>query len=209
MSGIVRIEALEALAQLLQQRIPVLADHVCVGQAPSSEYETLPNLSIEPTKWGWEPEAAIEHATLPGNVLVWNVGQHSCACVLSIVTATIGERMAIEQKVLDLFIGSRHPLTDLPMPGVITVPVTACPQLSRFLASFELESDEWSDVLAADRRYESRITCTTIIPALTVQTPVYTIEELRLALAQIPPPANPPAAEVVTINEDGTIEAVP
>jgi hypothetical protein len=207
--SIVRIEALRALGALIELRIPELKGHVCFD-VPPGEYEHVPNLSIEPSKWGFEPEQADEHATLPGNVVVWNVGEHSCAMVLSIVAANKTQRSVIEAKVLDLFLGYRHPLTDIPTPGVLVIPVTACHHLDRWIASFELESDEWSNN-TLDRRYESRIVIAAHIPALTVQTPVYTLNELLLGITHdldstfTPATATPPAVELVTINEDGTI----
>lgn len=209
--GVVRIEALRALAKLFELRIPELRGHVCVGV--SSEHEEVPNLSIQPTRWTYLPDQANEHATLPGNVVVWDCGDHQCTCVLSILAATPGQRAALEAKVLDVFLSSRHPLTDMPRPGVLVMPITACPALDLWTASFELESDEWIDTLALDRRFESRLVVNAIIPALTIQTPVYTINELILGVTEdmdttfTPATAIPPAVELVTINEDGTITA--
>lgn len=209
MSGIVRIEALRTLGALFEARIPELAGHVCVGV--SSEHEEVPNLSIQPTQWTYDPQQADEHTSLPGNVLVWNVGEHAAACVISIVTATPGQRWELEQKVLDVFLGSVHPLTGYHMPGVVCLPVTQCPQLGEWSAAYELDSDEWGDALALDRRYESRISITAHIPALVIETPVYTIEQLFLGVTEdmtttfTPATAIPPAVELVTINEDGTI----
>lgn len=211
--SVVRIEALRALAKLFERTIPEVAGHVCTGVAPSSEFEHVPNISIQPTRWTYEPEQAEERATLPGNVVVWEVGYHACTCVISIVTATIGQRWDLEAKVLDLFISSVHPVSKMHRPGVIVLPVTACPALGRWVSSFELESDEWSDTLALDRRYESRIVINAIIPALTIERPIYTINELILGVTEdmatqfTPSTAIPPAVDLVTINEDGTITA--
>ncbi|HUS27606.1 MAG TPA: hypothetical protein VMZ53_03835 [Kofleriaceae bacterium] len=211
MSGVVRIEALRAFEALIEARVPELAGHVCTGVAPSSEHETVPNLSIQPTKWTYEPNQAGEHTTLPGNVVVWDVGQHTCAAVLSIVAASPAQRWEIEAKVLDLFLSSVHPLTGMHRPGVIVLPVSACPQLGAWFAAFELESDEWSDTLALDRRYESRIVINLVIPALVTEAPIYTINELILGVTEdmttvfTPATAIPPAVELVSINEAGAI----
>lgn len=211
--SVVRIAALRALGALIEAAVPELAGHVCVGVAPSSEFEHLPNLSIQPTKWTFDPEQEDEHTTLPGNVMVWRVGEHSCAMVMSIVAATPAQRWELEAKVLDIFLGYRHPLTDVATPGVLVVPVSECPQLGDWIASFELESDEWSDTLALDRRYESRTVISAHIPALTIQTRVYTLNTLILGITAdfdttfTPATAIPPAVELVTINEDGTITA--
>lgn len=206
--GVLRIEALRALAALIQIEIPELEGRVCVGT--SNEREEYPNLSIQPTKWTYIPEQPSEAATLPGNRVVYDVGDHSCACVISVVATSAAQRWELEAKVLDLFMRTKHPHTGAHMPGVILLQITACPDLSRWLATFDLESDEWNDTLAQDHRYESRIVATAEIPALTVDAAVYTIEQLILGVAQdlgTPVSASPPV-ELVTINADGTITAL-
>lgn len=212
--AIVRLEALNALAALLQLEVPGL-QCICEGVAPPSEQECYPNASLQPTRWTYEPEQREEHKTLPGNVAVFNVGQHSAPMVISIVTSTLQDRHEIEAKILNLFLGAEHPLTGMAMPGVLCLPVTACPELGDWLASFELESDEWNNADAFDRRYESKIIVTAIIPALTVKRNVYSVNELRLGLTpdmskQFAPSPFVTASdvEVVRINEDGTISPV-
>lgn len=208
MTSLVRIEALRALGALFELRIPELAGHVCVGVAPSSETEELPNLSIQPTQWSYDPNMAEEVIALPGNRLVYNVGYHEAACVISIMTATLGERWVIEAKVLNLFLSTAHPLTGFHMPGVIVLQVTACPELSAWSCSFDLDTDEWVDTLALDRRYESRIQISAEIPALIVDSAVHTIEQLVLAVQQLPPAPSIAdlGIELVTINSDGTVQ---
>lgn len=211
--SVVRIEALRALAALIELQIPELRGHVCTGAPPSSEFEHVPNLSIQPTKWSYEPEQAEQSAELPGNVVVWNVGQHSCAMVLAILAASPAQRWDLEAKVLDLFLSSVHPLTGHHRPGVIVIPVAELPELADWFAAFELESDEWNDTLALDRRYESRITVNGIIPALTTERAVYTIKQLILGVTEdmdttfTPATAIPPAVDLVSINEDGSISS--
>lgn len=207
--GIVRIEALKALAALISAAIPELDGHVCAGIAPSSEYEKVPNVSINPSRWKFEPDGASEYATLPGNVLVWDMGDHECTMTISIVASSPAQRARLEAQVIDLFLSGMSD-DGFPRGGVIVLPITACPELSEFTASFELESDEWNDVLAADRRYESRIVCNGIIPALTIERPVYTINSLILGVeVQASSTARASGAlPLVTINEDGSISNV-
>jgi len=210
-SCVVRIAALEAFAALIELAIPELAGHVCAGTAPSGELEELPNLSIMPQRWKYIPEQASEVATLPGNRVVYDVGDHDAACVVSIMATSPTQRARLEAKVLDLFLRTKHPLTDMHMPGVVVLLVSACPDLSAWSCAFDLESDEWIDTLALDRRYESRIMITASIPALTVDAPVYSIDQLILGVTHdltstfTPATAIPPAVELVTINADGTI----
>ncbi len=205
--GVVRIEALRAFTALVELQIPELAGHTCAGQAPSSEKEETPNLSIEPGRWMFLPEQAAQHAVLPGNVVVYEVGNHEAACVVSIVAPTVGQRATLESKVLDLFNSNVHPLTGMMMPGVLVFSVSACPELSRWSCSFELDNDEWNEAGAHDRRLESRIVVTATIPALTIRRPIYDIRTLVLGVAQLPPaPAIAvPPVELVTIDINGHI----
>ena len=206
--GIVRLEAIHALALLIAAAIPELAGRICEDMPPSSEFEEIPNLTIMPSRWLYEPEQALEQQVLPGNIVVWNVGQHSTTMTLSLITANPSERARLEAQLEDLFLSATHPLTGMPRPGILVVPVTACEELRRWLASFELESDEWDNATAFDRRLEAKIIVTAIIPALTIQRPVYTINELRMGLGQARATGatkSPPAVQVVSINVDGTI----
>lgn len=208
--SVVRIEALRALAALIELRLPELKDRVCVGV--QSEHEEYPNLSIQPSRWLYEPEQALQSAVLPGNRVVYALGEHECACVLSIVATNPTKRAELEGSVIELFTGAKHPLTGIHMPGCLIMPVVACPQLGSWFATFDLESDEWNDGLAQDKRLESRIVITATIPALAVDSPVYTINQLILGVTEDlstafdPTTAIPPAVELVLINEDGTIE---
>lgn len=209
--SVVRIEALRAFGAFIERMVPELAGHVCVADTPPNEYESMPNVSIIPGKWDYAPEQRSDHAELPGNTVVYNVGEHNAPCVISVMASTRTERAALEQKIVALFYGNDHPLDGMPLDGVIMLPVNTCPALSRWSASFDLESDEWNDTLAQDRRFESRIVCTAGIPALTIKTPVYTIEQLLLGITEdmsttfTPATAIPPAVELVVINEDGSI----
>lgn len=211
MSGVVRIEALAALAALIQARIPELVDRVCVGTPPPGHDERVPNVAIEPTKWLYMPQQADAGIAMPGNRVVFSVGDHECACVLSILANSPIARARLEQQVLDLF-NSKHPLTGMIMPGVLVFTITTCPALSSFVVSFDLESDEWINARVLDRLYESRITITAKIPALVVDAPIYTINELILGVTEdlestfTPATAIPPAVELVTITESGSIE---
>lgn len=207
--GVIRIEALRAFTALVEQQIPELAGRTCAGQAPSSELERTPNLSIEPGRWVYDPEQVRQVATLPGNVAVYEVGNHEAPCVVSIIANTTSKRAEIEAKVLDLFYSSVHPLTGLAMPGVLVFAVSECPDLSEWSCSFDLDTDEWVETAAFDRRYESRLMVTATVPALTVRRPVYTIEKLVLGVAELATPSRPapPPSELVTINIDGTLQA--
>jgi hypothetical protein len=206
--SIVRLEALRALEALITLAIPVLYGRVCVDVAPSSEFEELPNLTMYPSRWRYEPAQALEQRTLPGNAIVWNVGSYTTTMVINIVAASGTQRAQLEAEVLNLFLSSRHPLTGMRRAGVLVVPVTSCRELETWLAAFELDSDEWINDAALSHRYESKILVTAIVPALVVERPVYTIETLTMH-TETPPDLDlaniPTDTEVVTINLDGTI----
>ena len=214
--AIVRIEALRALGAVIEAAVPELAGNVKVGQAPSSTTQTYPSLTIIPGPLKYEPNQALEQATIgdpAGGVVVFNVGAHSGPIQLRIVATTIGERWTLEQKVADLFLGE-------PMrPGVVVVPVTSCPDLGDWIAAFEYDGDQWMDMDAFDRKLESLITVNGVIPALVTRTDAYPIETLALGVmtgitVDFDKPITtdtmvPPAVEVVQINEDGTVSAYP
>lgn len=210
MPAVVYLDALAALEAVIVAAIPQLEGRVCAGPPPSSEHELIPNLSMEPTRWEYEPEQREKKRSLPGNVVVWNVGRHSCAMVLSIIAGTSYERGLLEAQVRDLWLSAKHPISGMPRPGVLCVPVTACPELGEWVAAFEWESDEWRGD-SFDRRFESRCVINALVPALTIQQNVFTVQELRLGLTHdmtttlTPSTAVPPTVEVVIINEDGTI----
>jgi hypothetical protein len=216
MTAVVRIAALEAFTALIEQRIPALAGRTCAGQAPSSELEEIPNLSIEPSRWTYEMDEvgdAEQVALLPGNIAVWDVGYHEATCVVSILATTPRQRGLLEQQVLDLFLGAKHPLTGMHQPGTLSFQISACPEVGQFATTFHLEDDEWIESLALDRRYESRIGVLCWIPALTIDQPVYEIQSLKLAVGAATTtdttadPSLPIVTplDLVTINADGTV----
>lgn len=207
---VVRLDVLEAFTALVEREIPQLAGRTCAGQAPSNEDEQIPNLSIEPTRWAYQMDQQDQHAVLPGNTVVYNVGNHEAGCVISIIAASPRQRAKLEQLVIDLFLAGEHPLTGMPLPGTIVFTVGDCPAVSLWSCSLELDSDEWIEGGALDRRYEARLMVTATVPALSVKRPVYSIAELILGV-QAGPVGTPIAAQpvdLVTINFDGTLAPV-
>ncbi|HSR79096.1 MAG TPA: hypothetical protein VLN57_21160 [Xanthobacteraceae bacterium] len=216
MTAVVRIAALEAFTALIEQQIPALAGRTCAGQAPSSELEEIPNLSIEPSRWTYEMDSvgdATQVALLPGNVAVWDVGYHEGTCAVSILASSPRQRALLEQQVLDLFLSAKHPLTGMRQPGCLSFLISSCPEVGQFASLFFLEDDAWVETLALDRRYESRIGVGCWIPALVLETPVYEIQTLQLAVgastttdpAADPAPPTLEPLELVTINADGSV----
>lgn len=201
---IVRIDALEAFTAYVEAKIPTLAGRTCAGQAPSGELEQVPNLSIEPSKWLYVADTIETVRALPGNVLVYQVGWHEAACVISIIAASPRQRGALEAQVLDLFLGAKHPISGMHQPGLLTFTITECPEVGDWAAYFDLDEDQWVETLALDRRYESRIQVDVSVPALTIDTPVFTIQTLTLGIAG-DSTSSAGDIQLVTINADGTL----
>lgn len=200
------IAALEAFGALVETEIPELAGRVCAGQAPSNEFEGVPNLSIEPTQWTYVMDDAQIVQTMPGYVVVYDVGVHQSSCVISIVASSTAQRAALEAKVLDLFIGAIDPIQGFRTPGTLMVEVTSQPEVGIWWVTFDLDSNQWNETLALDRRYETRIVVDAEIPALTIEHPVYPIAKLVLTTEASGTPAAPtPPADAVTLNADGSI----
>lgn len=203
---VVKIEALRALAAYIELQIPELAGRTSPGVATSSQDEPLPSLGIEPDgQWDFDRYQATPHAVLPGNQVVYLVGWHEGPLVLSLVTATPGERFTLEHQIVDLFQGGLHPLTGMSIPGSITIAVTSCPALSAWSCSFDLEGTHWIESHDMDRRYESRIVLSATVPALTLRRAVYTIDQLLVAIGARQPSPGAPPPELVKINPDGTV----
>jgi hypothetical protein len=211
--SVVRLDAMEALARIIGCEIPLLEGHICVGQAPSSEVQEYPHLSIDPAgRWNYDPQQQEQKATLPGGRTVYNVGDHEVSVQLRLVTTTPRQRAELEQRVIDIFLAGEDPVSGLPRPGVVVVHVSACPALYRWPAAFELEGDEWDDEKAFDAQLTSIVTVRASIPALVTRCGEYTIQTLRLGIindleAPVSPAMSPPV-EVVQIHEDGSITPV-
>jgi hypothetical protein len=205
---IVRLEVFKALGAAIETAVPELAGKVKVGQASSGTEQTYPTLTIVPGKFMHEPFDEYEHATVgdpaDGNV-VYNVGELAGFVALRIVATTPSERYALEQKVANLFLSQER------RAGILVVDVTACPDLSAFVASFIYDSNDWVNVDAFDRKLESVISVNGIVPALVARTGVYEIDELVLGMTEDFDTAfnestlAPPGVPTVQIHEDGSI----
>ncbi len=208
--SVIRLEALRRLEELIVCAIPELDGKVCVGQAPSGKDLTFPNLSLDPVRMKYFPDQALESFEPNQNTVVMNVGRHEGLLQIRIGAATLTKRYELEQAMMDLFLST--PLH----PGVLFSQVTSCPSLGPFTAAWELDEDEWRDEKAFNNQFYSEITCLGIIPALVTRRDAFTIEQLQLGLTHEFGTVinssnfnNNPDVEVVQINEDGTITAVP
>lgn len=208
--AVVRLEALAGLARAIMCAIPELRDRVCVGQADAGHAMTFPSLTIVPRgAWKFYPDQAEEVFEPSPNCVVMNVGTHQATLDVRLGAATLYQRYALEQKLVDLFLST--PLR----PGVLLTQITACENLGPFVAAWEYEDDEWRDEKAFSQEFYSEIAITGTIPALVTRAGAYRIESLRLGLQETSTPSDqnlpsfaPPDVAVVQINADGTITAI-
>lgn len=206
--AVVRIEAITQLAKAIGLVLPELAGRICLGQADPRKPLAFPSLAIDPVRWVYHPDQALEVFESTHAVVI-NVGRHQGDVQLIVGAATLAERWTMEQTLIDLFLST--PLH----PGILITPVTACEHLGPFKAVWELESDEWRDERAFSQAFYSQLMLTATLPALVTRHETYTIDQLQLGLHVTPTPndGDPPAitdttVELVTVNEDGTITAV-
>lgn len=224
--SVVRVMALEQLATVLTTAIPELAGHVCIGTPMDNHEQVLPSMAIT---WAGALayDSAIEEdlAVLPVDGDhpvkrgVFNVGAHEGMVQIRVLAGTPRKRDALCEAVVGVFLAQTNEW-GYPRPGVIATQVTDA-DIIPWLASFELEDDQWVNVLAFERQHEGLVQATGIVPALVVRTVtdpstspatgIYTIEDLRLGLTHDLATSydadtmQPPAVEVVRINQDGTI----
>jgi hypothetical protein len=211
---VVKIDALTNLAAALATAVPALVAKtpITIQQAPSAVMEAFPNCAIIiPGKLLFDPAQRLMQQDLGNNVVVFNVGAHEGPIQIRITTNTTLERAQLEQAVMDLFMGSAG--TTAARPGVLPIEIVST-DLVDWVAAFEYEDSMWNDTRAQEREYESVITVNAVIPALTVQSSVYDIDTLKLGFTEdfttVSTPDNfgPPFAEVVQINQDGSITPV-
>lgn len=209
--AVIRLDALDALAQAIACGVPALSGAICVGQADPSHELAFPSLAIKPIRWTYSPHQAEEHFDPAPDRVVMDVGYWEGDVQLILGAKTAFRRYELEQQVIDLFLSK--PLA----PGVLDTPVLACrDKLGEYIASWELESDSWEDNAAFDQEFFSTIIVTGVLPALVTRKGSYTIEQLQLGLTEeLGLAADPatfntlPEIEVVQVQSDGSIQPVP
>jgi len=201
--AIVRLEALKQLGKEIACAVPELKDRICIGQAPGSREIRWPHLAIIPVTWAYEPNQAREVDSPAPDRVIMEVGAHTARVQFRLGAADIYTRIALEQKIIDLFLST--PLH----PGILLTDVAACPL--EFRASWELQEDEWRNEAAFDKAYYSITQVNGIIPALVTRLGAWTIDQLQIGLTEEfgASPFGPPSVEVVIVAEDGTISPAP
>jgi hypothetical protein len=199
---------LKILAECIEDRVPALRNKICKGPAESPKKLGFPSLAIIPVKFRFFPDQAAEIYQLtgrsveghpPGTVLL-NVGRHEGTIQLRLGATTARQRAELEEAVLQVF---------LERPGSPGVLVTPIPQCHNAIVAWELDTDEWENERAFDKKWYSIMTVAAQLPAFVTRGSVHTIEELRLTLTDdlssdiTSVPAD--QQETVAIAEDGTL----
>lgn len=204
---VVKVDAPNALALALTAQLApfALPAAIEVQTAPSAVIESFPNVSIIiPNRMMYEPAQRLMQQDLGGGNVVWNVGAHTGPVQIRIVATDKLTRARMEQSVIDLLLGREG------SPGVFVTPITSTDLVS-WVAAWEYEDSAFMDQRAQEREYESVITVNAVIPALVVTTGVQQIDKLVLGLTEnftatfTPSSFGPPLAELVIINQDGSI----
>lgn len=204
--AVVKLEAFKRLQAVIAAAVPTLKDIILVRRKAGVQ-ECIPNLVITPIRLRYMPDQEEELPNTNPSSVVIDVGNFEGLVQLRLSTSNLADRWDFEQKITDLFLATEG------HPGVLITPVTACAQFGKFVASWELDDEEWSDAKASDGRFESIIVLNACIPALATRT-AHTIQELRLGItgdmegAFSPDTFAAPEVEIVEVNSDGTISAV-
>jgi hypothetical protein len=210
-AAVVKLCALEVLGEMITAEIPELVDRVCVGIPPNTHQQTYPSLAIRAAgRWKFYGTTVEELPAGLLNTSVRRVGHHEGMVQLRVLASSPAERDALAQAVVDVFTGFEDE-DGYPHPGTVLARVTRC-GLVPWTACFDMESDEWVDQRAFEQLYEGLVQVEATIPALVCKRGVPRIETLVLGLTHdlttTPSAAMmaAPTVEVVTINEDGSIE---
>lgn len=208
--AVIRLCALEALAEYIVEQIPELDGKVCVGVPPNTHDQSYPALTINAVRWTWQPGEVEELDLDTPGMSVRRVGHHEGMIQLRVLASTVGERDELASRVVDAFLGFEDEDGNI-HPGTIITRVTEC-GLVPWTACFDLDRDEWINLRAFESKYEALIEVEGSIPALVTKAGVYKIETLLVGLTHdfttvfSADTMAAPAVEVVQINEDGSFE---
>ncbi len=217
----VRLKAFTALSRAIQEGVPELKGNVFIQpidgsqSMPFSEPLSCPHsLVITRNVFTYFPEQMQIVALPEPTIVVVKVGYHEGEVELRLASPDAEERADLEQRLLELFLGSVHPVTGVGRPGVLVTEVTDFPRLGDFVAAWELDDGDWREEAVFDRSRQSILSVNALIPALATREGVPTIESLRLALTEDfdktfdETVTTGPGVEVVEIQADGSLVAV-
>lgn len=174
--SLIRIRALEMLAEAVECAAPQLRGRVCAGWAKHPKQSEHPHLSITSTRATYFPDQVTEHSSPSPSSGVFNFGRLETTVQLRLGSANCAERYILEDCILcGLF------FQDTARPGIHRLTIPDC---EGALAVWELESTEWEDEFAFDNRWQAILETTLQLPVLCRQNGVYSMQEVCLQFTE-------------------------
>lgn len=205
--AVIRYKALTALREAIESAVPALYGKTEITWAPPEKNACMPAMALIAARWAYRPNqeiAVIEPEV--GTTAVYDVGRHEATVQLRLLAATPGERMELEQQVIDLFLSQEG------RPGILLTTIVDTPEIGQWFASWELEADEWRSEKAFSNKHWSVVEVLGTLPALVSRAGVYTIQDLRLGVTHDMTTTFTPTTfdasegiERVRVNENGTL----
>ena len=208
MRGVVRLEALRALAAEIDASVPDLKSKTEIHQVPPDYKAGWPRVAvIAGGAMRYEPRQEYVKTRVSDSAIVVNVGSWITTAQIRLGCATPAERFALEEKLTEMFWRVEN------QPGLLLTTVTACPHLGDILASWDIGDTDWADEFAFSSQYWTVLSLDAVIPALVTREGVYSLNELRLGVTDDFSLPETSAAfdtltQKVTVNQDGTVTPI-
>ena len=199
--SLIRIRALQKLADQIALCVPALKGKICGGAAEAPKRLGFPSLGIYAVRFRYFPDQALLFKETGLSTAVFNVGRVEATVQLRLGAQTAQRRYELEQQIMENVFWA-----DLSRPGVVLFSVEDCHDA---VVAFEADAEEWDDERAFDKKWYSTMTVMAQLPALVRKGGIPTMEEIRLTLTEdlSTPIESIPAGEqeTVSIATDGTI----
>lgn len=194
-----------AIASYLSTNVAGLSGRVS-SRFPGPETETqFPSAMIETSRFMFWPDNPDEvyAAAIDDGKVVMSVGEFAGDAELRVYAKTVTERETIEQRIMDLFLGTQDGAGTLYIPtGNLTV--AGYPTLHSVEVKCRIDSADWQEEFAFENRRYSFIDLTFGFPALVARN-AHTIDSLQTKLAELED-VDGSDGESVEIQNDGSIE---
>jgi len=198
--AVVRLEAMRMLESAIEQHVPRLRGRVVPWPQPPGQKLKLASIALILVRTHFNPEQATEVYEPSPDEVVMRVGMHELTVQMRLTAATLPERAALEEQVLDLWLSS------IGRPGILLTPVVSCPRFGSITCAWELEDATWEDEMAFDEKWWTTMVVTGQVPALVTRGEAPKMRDLQLGFTTAGPghQFSDPAVEVVRVQEDGT-----
>jgi len=225
---IVKLKALERLAEVIAREVKELKGRICAGPATRDKKQNFPTLSLVPQRFKFLPHQADERDPVRDvdrdfgpRTAIFEVGTWQGVIDLRLGASVPRLRYELEHKVEQVFLGNADGTapdasdwagSQWMRPGIILIDVPECDNAR---CAFEMDDDTWQNEKVFSNSWYSLMRLTANIPALVRAKNVPTIDTLRLSLTGdletvLSTPADADALsdiETVSVLSDGTITA--